>query len=173
MKKFMCICLILSATAFSNSIKFGFNPLQLALFNLQNFEIEKGFENNFSFGFFYAHSGFAASELGGYSIYGAEQSVYLKKYFSGFNESTFWIGGKTGIASANVWGDNGSAFNIGTFSINFISGYQLTIGSFYIDPFGSFGIAITNNLFGDNEFNGDVEETIFIPGYGVKFGMLF
>jgi hypothetical protein len=145
-----------------------------ALFNTQNFEIEKGFDNNLSFGFFYANTGSSTRKIRDYRYNMSEQSFFLKHYFSGFNNSSGWIGQKLGIASANIIGEGGNQaiLNMGTLSLSFISGYQANIQSFFINVFGSIGYAITNDFFGDMVIYGDeLEETNILLGYGVQVGL--
>lgn len=154
--------------------KLSVNPIQLFGFNITNFEYERGFiDGKLGVSFYYGMTGMASRSIGGYSVYIAEQNISIKGYSRSIDNNSFWYGGQLSVASGSIWGDNGSATNVGTLGLSGKLGYQLIIKSFYLDFYGGLGYALTNNLFGDVSYSGGVSETKLLLIYGIKTGIAF
>ena len=170
--------------------KLSMNPIQLFGFNITNFEYERGFnEGKLGVAFFYGNTGNATRAIGGYKMYLAEQNISIKGYLNSISKSSFWYGGQLSVASGDIIYDydfnseyneeerdkyfNNRAIDIGTLGVTGKVGYQLILGSFYLDFFGGLGYALTNDLFGDAEYSGEVEEVKLLLTYGIKTGIAF
>jgi hypothetical protein len=157
--------------------KLSVNPIQLFGFNITNFEYERGFnEGKLGVSFFYGTSGMANRKTGDYDMYVSEQNVAVKGYLNNISQNSFWYGGQISVASASIYDtddyDN-RATDIGTLGITGKIWYQFIIKSFYLDFFGGLGYALTNDLFGQAIYNGNVEETKILYTYGIKTGIAF
>lgn len=170
--------------------KLSVNPIQLFGINLTNFEYERGFnDGKLGVSFYYGTTGDATRAVGDYKMYLTEQNVSIKRYLKSISNSSFWFGGQVSVASGRIVYDydfdsdyddkeyekyvNNRATNIGTLGLTGKAGYQFVIGSFYLDFYGGLGYALTNNLFGNVEYKGDVEEEKILLIYGVKVGIAF
>lgn len=170
--------------------KLSVNPIQLIGFDIMNVEYERGFiDGKLGVSFFYGRTGNATPTIGDYRVYVTEQNVSVKGYLRSISKSSFWYGGQVSVATANVYYDydsdkpydaaeyekyqNNRATNIGTLGLTGKFGYQFILGSFYIDVYGGLGYAVTNNLFGNAVYKGDVKETNKLLIYGVKMGLAF
>ena len=164
-----------------NRTKFSVNPSALFVYNLQNFQLERTFfEGKLGWAFFYARTGQATREVGGYSAYGAEQSLTGKFYAKDVTQNSLWYGGKFSVASASVYEgqspfflSGSTATNVGTLGLLAMGGYQIVSGGLFIDPFAGVGLALTNNFFGGARYTGDLEETRLLLNFGVQIGMSF
>lgn len=47
------------------------------------------------------------------------------------------------------------------------------LNSFYLDLHVGLGYALTNDLFGDAEYSGDISESKLLIPYGIKMGIAF
>jgi len=170
--------------------KLSVNPIQLLGFDIMNIEYERGFiDGKLGVSFYYGRTGSATPTIGDYRFYVSEQNVTIKGYLRSISKSSFWYGGQVSVASANVYYDfdsskpfdqveyekyqNNRATNIGTLGLTGKIGYQFIVRSFYIDVYGGLGYALTNNLFGNAVYKGDLEETNRLLIYGVKMGLAF
>lgn len=157
--------------------KISVNPIQLFGFNITNLEYERGFnEGKLGVSFFYGTTGRATRKIGGYTLFVAEQNVNVKGYTNSISQNSFWYGGQLSVVSARIYDLNNwdnQAYNIGTLGLTGKIGYQFILESFYLDFFGGLGYAITNDLFGDAVYSGDVEEVNLLLTYGIKMGIAF
>ncbi len=174
---FMLTCLGIQGFSQEKLNKISVNPIQLFGYNITNLEYERGFnDGKIGVSFFYGTTGSATRRNGGYTMYVTEQNVNVKGYSNSISQNSFWYGGQLSVASANIYDfeswDN-SATNIGTLGLTGKIGYQFILKSFYLDFFGGLGYALTNDLFGDAEYSGDVEEVNLLLTYGIKMGIAF
>lgn len=157
--------------------KLSVNPLQLFGFNITNFEFERGFnDGKIGVSFFYGKTGSATRRIGGYDMYVTEQNTSIKAYTRTISQNSFWYGGQLSVASADIYDRNdfnNRATDIGTLAISGKTGYQFILKSFYLDFFGGLGYALTNNLFGEAMYSGDVYETKILLTWGIKTGIAF
>lgn len=178
MKQIVTLLLItLSTTAFAQERlnKVSHNPLQLFVFNLTNFEYERGFKDgSLGVALYYGRTGSTTREINGISFYGTEQNVTFKLYRNLIDNSGLWWGGRLAVASGNARdGNEGSATGIGTLSVSGMGGYQIIAGSFYLDFFAGLGFALTNDLFGRAHYSGSMKESRILIPFGVKVGFVF
>ena len=182
MKKQLVLLLLLacfSIQGFSQEKlnKISVNPIQLFGFNMTNFEYERGFdEGKLGISFFYGKTGSSTRNIDGLTTYMSEQNFSIKSYTNNISQSSFWYGGQVSVSSANIfdledW--NNRASNIGTLGLTGKMGYQFILKSFYFDLFGGLGYALTNDLFGDVQYSGNIEETNLLLTYGIKMGIIF
>ena len=164
--------------------KVSVNILNNLIYNVNNIEFERSFENGkSSIGFYIGQTGQATPIIDGYYSRVSEQNVSYNRYSKSFERSSFWYGGTFALATGDIWekydpnkqGDRGRgyAYNISTLSLNARCGYQVILKSFYLNPYVSLGYAFTNNLFGTAKFVGDATPVDVIIGYGLKTGILF
>jgi hypothetical protein len=156
--------------------KLSVNPVQLFYLNISNFEYERGFnEGKIGVSFYYGQTGSAIRNISGNRIYSTEQNVTLKQYSKSISKSSFWYGGQLSITSANIYSNDFyyRATNIGTLGLTGKFGYQFIIKSFYLDFFGGLGYALTNDLFGDAAYAGNISETKLLLIAGIKTGIAF
>ena len=162
MKRFKLFTLIFLTTcvgfSWSDEVKFSINPVPIAFNSVFNFQVEKSLLNgSLGLGFYMAQSGGASREIKGFTQSGAEESILLKYYANGISKNSPWVGEKTSVTSGTLSFDDGdrteTSTNIGTLGLSGQAGYQLCFGSFFIDPFVGAGIAITNDLFGNSDYN--------------------
>lgn len=154
--------------------KLSVNPIQLFVYNIVNFEYERGFnDGKVGISFFYGATGRSTREIQGYRIYMTEQNASIKRYLKNISTNSFWYGGQLSVVSSSIYGNYGSASNIGTLGITGKLGYQFIIKSFYLDFFGGVGYALTTDLFGTSSFVGGVTEAKISPIIGIKTGIAF
>jgi len=157
--------------------KLSMNPVSLILASMNNFEFERGFaDGKLGIAFYYGKTGNTTKAVNGYRIYASEQAISFNTYIKNVCKPAFWFGPRLSFTSSNIYDDKNPsnyATNIGTLGLSMSLGVQLVLGGLYISPYFAFGGAITNNLWGDAKYYGDLKESRFIINYGLKTGIAF
>jgi hypothetical protein len=157
--------------------KVSFNPVSLIAAGLNNFEYERGLaEGKLGLAFYYGKTGNAIRPLNGYRINMSEQSLAFNIYVKNISRPAFWFGPRISFISSDIVDEDDPsnyAYNIGTLGLGLGVGFQLVAGGFYLTPFINIGGAITNDLWGELDYKGNLEPTRFLFSYGLKMGIAF
>jgi hypothetical protein len=157
--------------------KLSINPIQLICYNRLNVEFERGFGlGKYGISLYYGRTGNASRKIHGQYSWLSEQNTAVKFYHKNIDRSCFWYGGMITVSSGNIYDENGidKATNIGALGVLGITGYQVILKSFYINPYIGAGYALTNNLFGSAEYTGNIgKPTDWLLTYGIKIGFCF
>ena len=157
--------------------KLSVNPIQLFGYNRLNIEYERGFiEGKFGIGFYLGSTGNSSRKIHGQYSKLSEQNFSIKFYPQKADKSGFSYGALVSIASGNVYDENGldSATNIGTLGVFATGAYQFIYKSFYTNVYLNAGYALSNDLFGNAKYTGNIgKPTDWLLTYGLKIGLCF
>jgi hypothetical protein len=180
MKTFLVTLLFLITASTHAQVKMNkvsINPVQLFGYNRLNMEYERGFsKGKYGIGIYMGQTGNSTRKIHGQYSWLSEQNVVLKFYSKNMEKSSFWYGGKVSVSSGNIYDENGfdKATNIGALGILAMSGYQIVVNSFYVDPYLGAGYSLTNDLFGSAKYTGDISQpSNWLLVYGFKIGICF
>ena len=144
---------------------------------MNNLEYERGFaEGKIGIAFYYGKTGNTIKANNGYRINASEQSVALNAYIKNIGKPALWFGPKLSFISSDITDNNNPgnrATGIGTLGLSMSLGVQLVLGGLYISPYFSFGGALTNDLWGEAHYYGNLTPNRLIINYGLKTGIAF
>lgn len=153
------------------------NPVSLIMAGMNNLEYERGFaEGKIGIAFYYGKTGNTIKANNGYRINASEQSVALHAYIKNIGKPALWFGPKLSFISSDITDNNNPgnrATGIGTLGLSMSLGVQLVLGGLYISPYFSFGGALTNDLWGEVHYYGNLTPNRLIINYGLKTGIAF
>jgi hypothetical protein len=158
--------------------KLSTNPVSLIVANMNNFEFERGFsEGKLGVAFYYGKTGNVLKAVNGYKINASEEAVSFNIYLKNIGKPAFWFGPRLSFTSASISDEKyptiNYANNIGTLGLCMSFGGQIVVGGLYLSPFFSLGGALTNNLWGEAKYYGNIKESHIIINYGLKTGIAF
>ncbi len=179
MKKITLIllCAVISLTTFSQEKmnKLSVNPIQLFASNITNFEYERGFaDGKFGLSFLYARTGLSTRKVLDNKISMSEQSATAKYYHAKMYQRSLWYGAELAVINQSIYNiDSDSRALVEAFGISGKVGYQYIYKSLYLDVYGGLGISVTDNLFGNAYYTGNLSKSILLLQLGLKIGIVF
>jgi hypothetical protein len=180
MKSVFAILLLAISLGFAqNRTKVSVDPVPLFVIGSNNMQFERTFlDGRLGWAFLFSQPGNAVRMIDGYRYYLSEQALTGKYYFFGAARSGPWAGGAVSVASGNIYEGEfilteNNARNIGTLGFYAMGGWQWTLGRFFLEPYSGIGVAATNDLYGNAQYNGDLEESRLLIKYGAQTGMSF